>query len=162
MSICSGSGWMFPLPLLYVSDIRRTQSHTATMTECWHRVVDVCLPPAGWRAVGVTQKQSVIWNQWSSSDKEPLWCPNKRGFDKSHVHPDWNPWMTHVVRSSLKPDFLFKNKGHSPGYGLVASLQHHPAWKVLSNWKQQANSAKKTRQTLMKGHVLFVYLAFLI
>lgn len=40
-----------------------------------------------------SQKLSVIWNHWWPSHNEPLWCRNKRGFDKSHVQLAWSPTM---------------------------------------------------------------------
>lgn len=123
MSILSGSGLMFPLSLLYMSDIS-AQSHMATMTKCWHWVVDVCLL-AGWRAVLVSQTLSVIWNHWSSSYQQPLWCPNKSEFDKSHVQRGWGQKQWRVAWSSLKPDFPFKNINRLPGCDPVTSRWHY-------------------------------------
>lgn len=63
---------MTPLTLLRLFDIRRTQSHKATMA-------------AGRRAVDVSQKPSFIPNHWRPSYQERLQGPNKRRLHKSQV-----------------------------------------------------------------------------
>lgn len=114
MSALSGSGLMFPVSLQHASDIRRTRSHMAAVRKCWHRVVDVSLRAKDGELGPASRKLSVIWNHWWPSHKEPLWRPNRRGFDKSHVQRVPKPADEAenngvlVVPPSLKPDFLPK------------------------------------------------------
>lgn len=146
---------MTPLMLLRIFDIRCTQSHKATMA-------------AGQRAVDVSQKLSFIQNHWRPSYEELLRGPNKRRLNKSHVNVAFNEargWLQkeqRVVWSLLKSNLPFKYVKVLPGSDLVSSLWHYSVWKILSRWKAEANSHRKTGQMLTKGHVLFVCFAFLI